>query len=71
MTAKIYFTDLRTSHRAGLLDKMERLFDKAGLGTTVEPKDLMAIKRICVGSGRQQEGQGGVHQSGNGCQPTV
>lgn len=44
MPSKVYFTDLRTNSRAGLLDKMERLFKEAGLAGVVEEGDLVAIK---------------------------
>ena len=44
MSAKVYYTNLRTDSKAGLLDKMERLFKKAGLNQVIDEGDLVAIK---------------------------
>jgi uncharacterized Fe-S center protein len=42
--SKVYFTNLRTSPRSNLLDKMERLVKKAGLTTLTLEKQFVAIK---------------------------
>ena len=42
--SKVYFTNLRTSPRSNLLDKMERLVKKAGLTALVLDKQFVAIK---------------------------
>lgn len=44
MNAKVYFTDMRAGHNQGLLDKVEKLFVRAGLREIVAPEDLVAIK---------------------------
>ena len=44
MPAKVYYTNLRTNSKAGLLDKLERLFKEAGLNQVVDEDDLVAIK---------------------------
>lgn len=44
MAAKVYFTDMRAGHKKSLLDKVEKLFDRAGFAEIIEPKDLVAIK---------------------------
>lgn len=44
MAAKVFFSDMRASHGKSLLDKVEALFEKAGLQEIIEPKDLVAIK---------------------------
>ncbi|MGE5404404.1 MAG: DUF362 domain-containing protein [Candidatus Saccharibacteria bacterium] len=44
MASKVYFTDLQTGNKLSLLDKLEKLFDKADLAETIAPKDLVAIK---------------------------
>ena len=36
--AKVYFSDLRTSPTSNLLDKMERLLKRAGIGQLPLPK---------------------------------
>jgi uncharacterized Fe-S center protein len=43
-SSKVYFTNLRTSPRSNLLDKMERLVKKAGLTALVLDKQFVAIK---------------------------
>lgn len=42
--AKVYFTDVRCQKNSSLLQKLERLFVKAGFDSLVEPGDLVAIK---------------------------
>lgn len=42
--SKVYFTNLRTSPRSNLLDKMERLVKKAGLTSLALDKQFVAIK---------------------------
>lgn len=42
--ADVYFTDLTTGRKESLLDKLERLFDRAGFKAIVEKNDLVAIK---------------------------
>ncbi|HOQ10664.1 MAG TPA: DUF362 domain-containing protein [Syntrophomonadaceae bacterium] len=44
MPAKVYYTNLRADSKAGLLDKMERLFKAAGLNKVIDKGDLVAIK---------------------------
>lgn len=44
MPSKVFFTNLRSSSKAGLLDKMERLAKKAGLDTIIDQGDLVAVK---------------------------
>ncbi len=44
MAAKVYFTDMRAGFNKSLLDKVERLFDYAGMSTFIGCKDLVAIK---------------------------
>ena len=44
MPAKVYYTNLRTDSKAGLLDKMERLFKQAGLNKVIDEGDLVAVK---------------------------
>ena len=44
MAAKVYFTDMRAGHNKSLLDKLELLFNRAGLPEVVKPGDLVALK---------------------------
>ena len=44
MPAKVYYTNLRTDSKAGLLDKMEKLFKQAGLNKVIDEGDLVAVK---------------------------
>jgi uncharacterized protein len=44
MAAKVYFTDMRAGFNKSLLDKVERLFDYAGMSTFIGRKDLVALK---------------------------
>ena len=43
-TSKVYFTDLRTTPSANLLDKMERLIKKAGIESVDFSHKFAAIK---------------------------
>jgi len=42
--SQVYFADMRAKHGNNLLDKVGRLFDKAGLKDIFGPQDLVAIK---------------------------
>lgn len=42
--ADVFFTNLRTKNDISLLDKLEKLFDKAGMKGIVAKNDLVAIK---------------------------
>lgn len=44
MAADVFFTNMRARSGMGLLDKLERLFDRAGIGEVIAPRDLVAIK---------------------------
>lgn len=44
MASKVYFTNLRVNSKTSLLDKLEKLFHKAGFDRTITPRDLVAIK---------------------------
>lgn len=44
MASEVFFTDMRAKHGSNLLDKLGRIYDKAGLGEIISPKDLVAIK---------------------------
>lgn len=44
--AKVYFSDLRTSPTSNLLDKMERLLKRAGIGQLPLKDSFTAIKYI-------------------------
>jgi Uncharacterized Fe-S center protein len=44
MASKVYFTNLRARNNRSLLDKMEKLSQKAGLNQVIEPGDLVAVK---------------------------
>jgi len=44
MSAKVFFTDLQTKGNRSLLDKMERLMDRAGFDSLISSGDLVAIK---------------------------
>ena len=43
-SSKVYFTNLRTSPRSNLLDKMERIVKKAGLMSLDLDRKFVAIK---------------------------
>lgn len=40
----VYYTSMHARENMGLLDKLGRLFDRAGLGSTISKGDLVAIK---------------------------
>ncbi|MGQ9824371.1 MAG: DUF362 domain-containing protein [Desulfotomaculales bacterium] len=44
MAADVFFVDMRAKHKENLLDKLEKLFDRAGMNDLVAPKDLVAVK---------------------------
>lgn len=44
MPAPVYFADLRAKHGENLLDKLVKLFDRAGMKEIIAPKDLVAFK---------------------------
>jgi len=44
MKSKVYFTDLRATHKENLLKKIEKLTEAAGLSTIVSKRDLVAVK---------------------------
>ncbi|MDF9409124.1 DUF362 domain-containing protein [Pelotomaculum isophthalicicum JI] len=44
MNAKVYFTDMRAGHNQSMLDKVEKLFVRAGLREIIAPGDLVAVK---------------------------
>ncbi|MGB9846091.1 MAG: DUF362 domain-containing protein, partial [Desulfotomaculales bacterium] len=44
MAADVFFVDMRAKHKENLLDKLEKLFDRAGMKDLVAPKDLVAVK---------------------------
>lgn len=44
MPADVFFTDLRTKSGYNLLDKIDYLFDQAGLPLLIKPRDLVAMK---------------------------
>ncbi len=44
MPAEVFFTDLRAKSGNNLLDKVDRLFDRAGLAALIKPQDLVAVK---------------------------
>ena len=44
MASKVYFTDMRATQKVNLLDKLSKLFIKAGLAELIAPKDLVAVK---------------------------
>lgn len=44
MTAEVYFVDMRTRSGLNLLDKVDRLFDRAGFADLISPGDLVALK---------------------------
>lgn len=43
--AKVYFSDLRTSPTSNLLDKMERLLKRAGIGQLPLKKTVLPLSR--------------------------
>jgi uncharacterized Fe-S center protein len=44
MTAEVYFVDMRARSGLNLLDKVDRLFDRAGFADLISPGDLVALK---------------------------
>lgn len=44
MAAEVYFVDMRARSGQNLLDKLGRLFDRAGFNELIEPQDLVALK---------------------------
>lgn len=44
MPADVFMTDLRARRGQGLLEKLDRLFERAGFGELIAPNDLVAIK---------------------------
>jgi uncharacterized Fe-S center protein len=44
MPAEVFFTDVRAKSGNNLLDKVGRLFDRAGLADLIRPQDLVAVK---------------------------
>ena len=44
MTSTVYFIDFKATSRENLPEKLTRLIDAAGMGQTVEKKDLTAVK---------------------------
>lgn len=44
MASKVFFADMRARHGVNLLDKISRLYERAGFAEIVKPKDLVAIK---------------------------
>lgn len=44
MAAEVFFTDLRARSGDNILDKIDHLFNQAGLASLIEPRDLVAVK---------------------------
>lgn len=44
MASKVYFSNFRAKNHISLVNKMAKLFSRAGLDKIIEPKDLVAIK---------------------------
>jgi len=44
VVSEVYFVDMRTRSGFSLLDKVDRLFDRAGFGELITPGDLVALK---------------------------
>ena len=44
MVSKVYFANMRANSKQNLFDKLEKLFDIAGMHSLVSPKDLVALK---------------------------
>lgn len=44
MVAEVFFADMRAKHKENLLDKLEKLFVRAGMKELIAPKDLVALK---------------------------
>lgn len=44
MTSKVYFADLRATHKESLVEKVGRLAQTAGLSSAIKPRDMVAVK---------------------------
>ena len=44
MKSKVYFTNLRATHKENLLVKVEKLLDAAGISESISKRDLVAVK---------------------------
>lgn len=44
LAAKVFFADMRASHKQNLLDKVEKLFEAAGIKDIIAARDLVAFK---------------------------
>lgn len=44
MKSKVYFTNLRATHKENLLKKVEKLLDTAGISESVSKRDIVAVK---------------------------
>lgn len=44
MAAKVYFADMRSNEKQSLLDKVGKLYRRAGMGSIVTKNDLVAVK---------------------------
>lgn len=44
MPSDVFFADMRTKQGLSLLDKVDRLFERAGFADLIKPKDLVAVK---------------------------
>ncbi|MHB1125507.1 MAG: DUF362 domain-containing protein [Bacillota bacterium] len=44
MASEVFFTDMRTKQGSSLLDKVEKLYKRAGMDEIITPKDLVALK---------------------------
>ncbi len=44
MATEVFFSDMRTKQGLGLLEKVDRLFDRAGFARIIRPKELVAVK---------------------------
>lgn len=44
MPSDVFFADIRTRQGLNMLDKVDRLFDRAGFANLIKPKDLVAVK---------------------------
>ncbi len=44
MPADVFFADMRARHKESLLDKVDKLFEKAGMKELIAPGDLVALK---------------------------
>ena len=44
MASDVFFTDMRAKQGLSLLDKVEKLFERAGFDKLIKPKELVAVK---------------------------